>query len=560
MTGPSTNGMTTFSLHSLDDSSARLVEELSADRGAHAGLLADDPAAVDPETAARQFLDRALHSDAVPALTAPSQDRAGTTFRTIDTETVPLTGTRVVKFRQTLNRIPVYGSLVSVELDDDNSLLGIDSALGEPQGVDPVASVAPADALRAVTAEPGGYRPTLDGVVPRLNYYYDRSASTWRLVYLLQDVPVTADARSGGARAGAPESPHIVDYVVDAHDATVVAVLPRTPGMAGEQQKAVDSFGDIRAFVASPDGDHLVLFDPDHNVMTYDFRFADPEVHEDQLPGAVIGNPPDWTPEAVSAHANAVAVSDFLRTVLRRDNIDNRGGVIISTINCVVARSSPGPKQWVNAFWNGHQMVYGQVLRPDGLRSLAANPDVVGHEMFHGVTDHTARLEYRLQSGAMNESYSDIAGTVVANRGNDDPRTWDWQVGEKLKVGDKPLRDMSNPPLFHQPDHMRDFRVLPVTQQDDWGGVHVNSGIHNKAAYNLFTAENPDGTLALTPDEAIAVFYLAMTQRLTRTSQFLDGRQAVVSSARTLFRKLPPSDRALKLAAVNAAFDAVGIV
>ena len=90
-------------------------------------------------------------------------------------------------------------------------------------------------------------------------------------------------------------------------------------------------------------------------------------------------------------------------------------------------------------------MVYGQVLRPDGLRSLSANVDVVAHEMFHGVTDHTSRLEYALQPGALNESYSDIFGTIVANLGNDDPRTWDWQLGEKLMVGDKPFRDLQDP-------------------------------------------------------------------------------------------------------------------
>ena len=104
-------------------------------------------------------------------------------------------------------------------------------------------------------------------------------------------------------------------------------------------------------------------------------------------------------------------------------------------INCVVADASPGPKQWINAFWNGRQMVYGQVLRGDELRSLSANIDVVAHEMFHGVTDHTARLEYAFQPGALNESYSDIFGTIVANRGEDDPRSWDWLLGENLLIG-----------------------------------------------------------------------------------------------------------------------------
>jgi Zn-dependent metalloprotease len=562
----SNNGLTTFSMHAFDESSSGTIEELQNEHTNYAGIQPEgaERENVDPETAARRFLDQALTSDAVPSLNAPTADGATSQFRTINTETVPLTGTRVVKFRQTLNDIPVYGSLVTVELDEGNNLISIDSTIGEPEGVDPVASVSPAAALNAAAAAPDGYAPRLTGVVPRLNYYFDTSASRWRLVYILQDVPVTLDrsAEPQEDRAGELEPPRIMDYVVDAHDGSVVGLLPRTPSMSAKQQTAVDSFGVERTLLVSSEVDHFVLYDPDHNVKTFDFSFNDPAVHDDRLPGDAVRNPPAWTPGAVSAHVNAIAVSEFLRTVLLRNNIDDRGGVMLSTINCVVADASPGPKQWHNAFWNGEQMVYGQVLRPDGLRSLAANVDVVAHEMFHGVTDHTSRLEYAFQSGALNESYSDIFGTIVANLGNDDPRTWDWLLGQNLLVGDKPFRDVSNPPHFGQPDHMNKFRVLPFSRGGDWGGVHTNSGIHNKAAFNMLTTENDDTTLTLTltPAEVGAVFYLALTQRLTRTSQFIDSRRAVMASAQTLFRTLPEDERTRKISAVEAAFDAVGIV
>ena len=84
----------------------------------------------------------------------------------IGTETIPLTGTRTVKSRQTVNDIPICGSLVTVELDEDNQLVSIDSALGEPEGVDPVATVSPAAAMAAAAAAPDGYAPDLAGVVP----------------------------------------------------------------------------------------------------------------------------------------------------------------------------------------------------------------------------------------------------------------------------------------------------------------------------------------------------------------------------------------------------------
>ncbi|GGR85962.1 MULTISPECIES: M4 family metallopeptidase [Streptomyces] len=560
------NGLSSFSLHTFDETSSPAVAQLQEERAARPrvrpeGLESERD--LDPETAARRYLDQALASATVPSFTAPVANGVASRFKTIGTETVPLTDTRTVKFRQTLNGIPVYGSLVTVELDKANDLIGIDSALGEPQGVDPVATVSAGDALAAAAAAPHGYVPVLAGVVPHLNHYFDATSARWRLVYILEDVPVTpadtAERQSG--RESAFEPPRSVDYVVDAHDRQVVAVLPRTPGMTtGEEQTATDSFHVKRTFLVSRQGGSLVMDDPVHNVQTFGFDFGDPSVDMDRLPGAPITNPPAWTPSAVSAHANAVAVSEFLRDVLRRDNIDGRGGPMRSTIDCVVADSSPGPGQWHNAFWDGRQMVYGQVLRGDELLSLSANIDVVAHEMFHGVTDHTSRLEYVFQSGALNESYSDIFGTIVANWGKEDPRTWDWLLGEKLLPGDQPFRDLSNPPRFGQPAHMDQFRVLPDTLAGDWGGVHINSGIHNKAAFNLFTAQADDGSLELSPAEVAAVFYLALTQRLSRTSQFRDSRRAAVASARTLFRTLPPSRLASKVAAVEAAFTAVGIL
>lgn len=579
------NGLNTYSLHAYEESSAALLDRLRDERRSYPGFALDQakPQRLDPETAARRYLTEALDSPSVPSLTALEAGGASSGFKTISTETVRLTGTKTVKFRQTLHEIPVYGSLVTVELDDDNTLVGIDSALGRPDGVDPVADVSPAQALTAAQHAPDGYTPTVAGVVPRLHYYFDRVDSRWRLVYILEDVPVrrSRPSPSSDRDAGAEsfEPPRFVDYVVDAHDGEVVAVLPRTPSVITEgnllvpaaddrpcdeheqegEQTALDAFGVLRTFVATSENGHLVLRDPDHNVETYDFGFADPVVQAHELPGALIGNPPTWTPAAVSSHANAVAVSQFLRTVLLRNNIDDRGGALISTVNCVVTDASPGHNEWRNAFWNSRQMVYGQVRHGNELLSLAANIDVVAHEIFHGVTEHTSRLEYAFQPGALNESYSDIFGTIIANAGVEDPRTWDWLLGERLLPGDRPFRDLSDPARFGQPAHMDDFQVLPDTQEGDWGGVHINSGIHNLAAFNLLTATHDDGTLIMPPSEVAGAFYLALTQRLSRTSQFSDSRRAVVASARTLLRRQAAVDQDRKVQAIEDAFDAVGI-
>ena len=545
------NGLKMFSLHSLDEASKPAMTALSAARSSNSAFSFAESTGVtriDPETAARSYLDQALASTATPGFTAPLAGETPSEFKSLGTESVPLTGTTTVKFRQNFGKIPVYGSLVTVELDDENNLIGINSALGAPASVRPLATISAADAVSAVKKYPGHIKD-LKQVVPRLNYYYDTGASRWRLVFILEDVPVVPTTKG--------PSPVLMDYVVDAHSGKVIAALPRTPTIA-VRGTGVDGLGKSRPIESDKTGSIDLLKDSTLNVQTFDFKFKDPVQQAGALPGTPIKNPPIFPPAAVSAHANAEAVSLFLRMVLKRNNIDNQGGLMRSSINCVDKSDSPDGKQWINAFWNGSQMVYGQRRNGPTYLSMSVALDVVGHEMFHGVTDMTSRLEYALQPGALNESYSDIFGVIIANQPNPDPRTWQWQLGAGLQANGSPFRDMSDPTLHGQPAHMKDFKILPNTKNGDSGGVHTNSGIHNKAAYNILISEK--GTdLVFKPEEVAALFYLALTQRLSRTSQFADSRAAVLDSARTLFRKLTSAALSEKISAIEAGFSAVGI-
>jgi Zn-dependent metalloprotease len=545
---PSDNGLKSFSLHAANEASRPVMAALTAERATNPSFAlaaTSDVKTLDPETAARRYLDQALGSAAVPQFTAPKVDHIPSEFKSLGTETIPLTGTTTVKFRQNFRNVPVYGSLVTVELDEANKLVGINSAIATPKGVNPIAKISPDDAVKAVAKYPG-HKKKLDGIVPRLNFYYD--GTKWRLVYILEDVPVVPEGKG--------RSPVLMDYVVDAHTGKVVHALPRTP--TGTQVTVADGLGNSRTIEVEPNGSVKLLMDSTLNVQTYDFKFKDPVAQADKLPGTPIKNPPTFSPAAVSAHANAETVSTFLRNVLKRNNIDNQGGLMRSSINCVDQRDTPDGKQWVNAFWNGDQMVYGQRKDGAGFRSMAVALDVVGHEMTHGVTDMTSRLEYALQSGALNESYSDIFGVIIANQTNPDPRTWKWEIGAGLQANGKPFRSMSNPTLFAQPAHMRDFVVLPNTERGDQGGVHTNSGIHNKAAFNVLTSVK-NGALVFSPSEVAIFFYLALTQRLSRTSQFGDSRTAVLDSARTLFRNLAPAELNVRISAIQDAYKAVGI-
>ncbi|HJP92156.1 MAG TPA: M4 family metallopeptidase [Pyrinomonadaceae bacterium] len=535
-----------------------MFNKLRAERaGAPEFALATDMgvANTDPETVARGYLQQSLASEAVPAFTTPQTDDGKSEFKSLGTETLPLTNTKTVKFRQTYNQIPIYSSLVTVELDENNEFLSINSALGTPSGVSPIAKVAPAEAL-AKALKLAGSKASGE-LTPRLNYYFDQKANRWRLVYIIEDVPLDKPYTKGSANS----LQLAMDFVIDAHSGALVAELPRTPSMAGENEvEAADGLGKKRVIRFKLDSTgKRVLFDDKLNVVTFDFAFRDPQVEVTKLPGKSVTNPPNpWASEAVSAHANAAAVAAFLRDVLKRNNIDNQGGALVSTVNCVVVNGNPlGQKQWLNAFWTPlkRQMVYGQVLHGPKLRSLAVNLDVVGHEMFHGVTNDTARLEYQDESGALNESYSDIFGVLISNFDKPNIADWDWQLGENLTANDKPLRDLSKPSRFNQPEHMKKF----VVTTKDFGGVHTNSGIHNFAAFKIMTARDAQQRFIFTPTELAAIFYISLTQHLSRISGFSASRRGVTLAAQTLFRNDPEARRNEKINAISKGFTAVGI-
>jgi Zn-dependent metalloprotease len=196
-------------------------------------------------------------------------------------------------------------------------------------------------------------------------------------------------------------------------------------------------------------------------------------------------------------------------------------------------------------------VVYGQRQTGAALRSFAAALDMVGHEFFHGVTQHTARLDYKGQTGALNESFSDIFGVMIANGLAPDWGTWRWEVGADTG---QPLRDMSDPRRFNHPAHMSEYLNLPP--ENDFGGIHLNCGIHNKAAFNIMTSRDAQGRFLFAPAAVARLFYSALPG-LGPTAQFADSRRSVEIQARTIFGNDP--QRAEKLNAIAEGFTSVGL-
>ena len=174
---------------------------------------------------------------------------------------------------------------------------------------------------------------------------------------------------------------------------------------------------------------------------------------------------------------------DFFLSVYGRNSIDAGGMPLRGVVHF--------GEQYPNAFWDGQRMVFGD---GDGevLGSMTASLDVIGHELGHGVTEHEAGLEYWGQSGALNESLSDVWGSMVKQyKLNQDASAADWLIGSEVwtpTIAGDALRSMKAPGEAYddqlvgkdpQPAHMNQY----VETVQDNGGVHINSGIPNKAFY-----------------------------------------------------------------------------
>ncbi len=258
----------------------------------------------------------------------------------------------------------------------------------------------------------------------------------------------------------------------------------------------------------------------------------------------ITSNNNNWNnAKAVSAHHHAERAYDYFKDTFGRNSINGLGGNVVSLINVVESDNS----QMDNAFWNGQAMFYGngsQAFTAPLQKAL----DVSGHEMSHGVIQATANLEYLNESGALNESFADVFGAMIDRD--------DWKMGEDITntqfFPTGALRDLENP--HNGGSSLNDNGWQPAhyseryTGSEDNGGVHINSGIVNKA-FVLFAKNASVGK-----GKAEKVWYRALTQYLTKSSNFVDCRIAVVQAATDLHGATSAETNAAK-----AAFDAVGI-
>ena len=368
-------------------------------------------------------------------------------------------GVRHVLVRQQVDNVPVYNAMYAVHIDPRRScVVAVTSSLVPDIRVNTTTPKISADSARVVAR---AYLISGQASAPRLMVYHRRDQrSRARLAWIVE---VSGFAVRDTTPAVADTIPARRDVVVDATAAKPLDIIDRL--YEARNRRVHNAAGTTT------------------------------------LPGTLArseGQGPVPDPDVNSAYQFLGSTYDYFSATHGRDSYDNAGAVLLATVNYDV--------NYQNAFWNGTQMVFG-----DGF----AVEDVTAHELTHAVTERTANLEYVWQSGALNESFSDIFGAMVDRA--------DWLMGEDLPIG--AIRDLQNPGAFGQPDNMSGWVATCADNQ----GVHTNSGIFNKAFANVATA--------IGKNEAERIFYRTLTTPgyLSPQATMEDARGAAIQSAVDLF-------------------------
>jgi Zn-dependent metalloprotease len=301
-----------------------------------------------------------------------------------------------------------------------------------------------------------------------------------------------------------------------------IVTLKTSERMRGQRQ-ALSDFS-AAAFRVAVGGKERIVYDANNG---------------SNLPGTIArkeGDPPVDDVSVNEAYDGSGITYDLFNNIYQRNSIDNNGMRLDSTVHY---RTS-----YDNAFWDGEQMVYGdgdEDLPPDErlFNRFTIALDVIGHELTHGVTQFEAKLNYIQQSGALNESMSDVFGSLVKQyQHNQSATEADWIIGAGLLTGNVNgvgIRSMKAPGTAYndpvlgkdpQPGHMNDY----VNTISDNGGVHINSGIPNRAFYT--TAVELGGYAW---EKAGRIWYVTLKDKLTANSKFQDCANLTFQTAGELF-------------------------
>jgi len=317
--------------------------------------------------------------------------------------------------------------------------------------------------------------------------------------------------------------PHVLDHVARHEDASIADRVARTLERDALQRtrRRITTVRSLAAAPASGTGKpKRTIYDAHHGT---------------DLPGTKVHSENDGPSKDATvnrANAGLGATFELYLNVYGRDSIDGSGLALDATVHY--------DQDYDNAFWDGRQMVFGD---GDGelFLDFTIPVDVIGHELTHGVTQYTANLEYYGQSGALNESVSDVFGSLIKQYAlGQSAADADWLIGAGLlgPAIDRgtALRSMKDPGTAYdddvlgkdpQPGHMSHY----VKTSRDNGGVHINSGIPNHAFYLLAAKLGGNAW-----EKAGQVWYDVLTGgELASDADFADFARLTVAAAKARY-------------------------
>jgi Zn-dependent metalloprotease len=324
------------------------------------------------------------------------------------------------------------------------------------------------------------------------------------------------------ARRGSPEQR---DWALDTihHDHSLRAARLQAVLTTPPRQRAVD------ALAPEPGTLRRTIYDA---------------VETTQLPGTLVraeGSDPTGDVAVDEAYDGLGATHALYWQIFRRDSIDDAGLALDGIVHY--------GQRYDNAFWDTQRMIFGD---GDGelFKRFTIAVDVIGHELTHGVTQYTANLNYWQQPGALNESMSDVFGSLVKQYAlGQSAEQADWLIGAGLladAVQGEALRSMKAPGTAYddpklgkdpQPADMANY----VQTTADNGGVHINSGIPNRAFYLLAT--NLGGNAW---DKAGWIWYTALRDpQLQPTARFRTFAAATRRAAVRVYGQESTEEKAL---------------
>ena len=442
------------------------------------------------------------------------------------------------RYQQLFNGIPVLGGVYILHEKDGkvhsmNGELFLLESSAEPS----ISKQNAIDfALRHVPAEKYGWESTLGGGQSELMAEYPDPELIW--------APENLNFREGGFKltykmdvyALAPHM-HRAWVFVDAQNGNIVAEEnrichvdvegPVQTVLSGERTIYMDQVADDTFRLReSTRGNGIITLDHQNNPSGQLDNAID-FIHEDNEWGFEV---PGYDRYGTDVHFAAQSYYDLLLDQFNRNSINEEGLILRSYVHV--------EESWANATWDGNVARFGDGSPGGGLSLPVVTMDIVAHEFTHGLTDYTADLIYAYESGALNESYSDIFGlaTDLYKR----PEEATWIIGREATSDGDGIRNAQDPNIHGDPDTYKGDNWYDTT--GDNGGVHSNSGVQNHWFYLLTEGgegENDNGEAYVVEgigwEKALAVAYRTLSVYLSQNSSFADAAYYGNQSAADLF-------------------------